>query len=228
MTTNGQSTKPRMLTPEELGMLVKVFREMRQWSQDQLGAISGLSVRTVQRVETGNPSGLDTRRALARAFELEDIDAFNKPYAIPTDEEIKAAKEKFEQENITLPAIPLTGKELAGLVETTTMDLSAPAFELTREADEKFAELIDYFREYRDCADLYSEHDKFGVYDDLQGRIDELRTLGVSLCYATRKLVVKGAPQAEPWPTTALYVVAFPVGKEPSEFATPRAVGVGW
>ena len=228
MTTTEQKTKPRLLTPEELGMLVKAFREMRKWSQDQLGEISGLSVRTIQRVETGKPSGLDTRRALARAFEFEDIDLFNKPYAIPTDEEMKVAQEKFERENITLPAIPLTGKELAGLVETTTMDLSTPAFELPREADEKFAELIDYFREYRDCADLYSEHDKFGVYDELQERIDGLRILGVSLCYATRKLVIKGSVEAEPWPTTALYVVAFPLGKEPSEFATPRKVGIGW
>lgn len=229
MSTTEQAQQPRQLTPEELAMLVKVFREMRQWSQEQLGEISGLSARTIQRVEERKPSSLDTRRALARAFEFEDIDAFNKPYVIPTEAEMKAAKEKFDQENITLPALPLTiGKELAGLVEMTSMDLSTPAFELTREADECFAALIDYFRDYRDCADMYSQSDKFAVYDDLQGHIDALQALGVSLRYATRTVVVKGAPDAKPWTTTVLYVVAFPLGKEPTEFATPRSMQVGW
>ena len=198
-------------------------------SQEQLGEISGLSARTVQRVEEGKPSSLDTRRALARAFEFEDIDAFNKPYVIPTEADLKAAKEKFDQENVTLPALPLTtGKELAGLVEMASMDLSTPAFDLTREADERFAELIDYFRDYRDCADMYSQTDKFAIYDELQVHIDALQGLGVSLRYATRKVAIKGAPDAKPWATTVLYVVAFPLGKEPTEFATPRSMPIGW
>lgn len=217
---------PRQLTPNELGMLVKFFREIRQWSQEQLGEISGLSSRTIQRVEEGKPSSIDTRRALARAFECEDIDTFNKPYVIPTDDELKAAKEKFDQENITLPALPLsTGKELAGLVELASMDLSTTAVELTREADECFAELIDYFRDYSDCADMYSQADKFSIYDELQCRIDALLVLGVSLRYATRKVAVKFNTDAKPWVTTVLYVIAFPFGKEPTEFATPRNPG---
>jgi transcriptional regulator with XRE-family HTH domain len=229
MTSTEKTNQPRHLTPEELGQLVKIFREMRQWSQEQLGEISGLSARTIQRVEEGRRSGLDTRRALARAFESEDIDAFNKPYVIPTEAELNAATEKFNQENITLPALSLTkGKELAGLVEMASMDLSTPGFDLAREADERFAELIDYFRDYRDCANSYSQRDKFAVYDELQGYIDALHALGVSLRYATRKVVIKGAPDLKPWPTTVLYVVAFPLGKEPTEFATPRSMPIGW
>ena len=187
-----------------------------------------LSSRTIQRVEEGKSSSVDTRRALARAFECEDIDAFNKPYVIPTDDELKAAKEKFDQENITLPALPLnTGKELAGMIELASMDLSTSAIELTREADERFAELIDYFRDYRDCADLYSQTDKFAIYDELQCHIDALLALGVSLRYATRKVAIKAAtPDAEPWVTTVLYVIAFPLGEEPTEFATPRSVPI--
>lgn len=229
MPTSEKAQQTRQLTPEELGLLVKIFREIRQWSQEQLGEISGLSARTIQRVEEGKPSSLDTRRAIARAFGFEDIDAFNKPYVIPTDEDLKAEKEKFEKENITLPALPLTtGKELAGLVELASMDLSTPAFELSREADECFAELIDYFREYRDCADTYSQRDKFMVYDELQKLIDALQKLGVSLRYATRKVAVKFESGTKPWGTTVLYVVAFPAGAEPNEFATPRSMPIGW
>ena len=227
-TTTAQ--QPRLLTPNELAMLMKLFREMRQWSQEQLGEISGLSARTIQRVEDGQASSLDTRRALARAFEIEDIDAFNKPYAFPTEDEMKATKEKFDKENITLSALPLTtGKELAAMVEMATMDLSVPAFELSREADERFAELIDYYRDYRDCAECYAQRDKFAIYDALQEHIDALKELHVSLRYATRKMVVKGnPPDTNPLPVTVLYVIAFPLGKEPDEFATPRNLPVGW
>lgn len=227
--TAEQATKPRVLTPTELGLCVRLFREMRQWSQEQLAEISGLNVRTVQRVEQGQAASLDTRRALARAFEFEDVDVLNKPFAIPTEEELKAQTEKFDREHVTLTALPLTtGKQLAKLTEVHMMDLSEPGFELSREADEVFAELVDYFREYRDCADMYTEATKFEVYDELQSRIDALNMLGVSLRYAERKMQVKWDmnSDAKPMPVSVLYVVAFRLGKEPDEFATPKTGGI--
>lgn len=226
MNATEHAQQTRLLTLTELAACIKLFRVMRQWSQEQLAAISGLNVRTVQRVEQGLSVNLDTRRALARAFEFEDIDALNKPFTIPSEEELKAAKEKFEREHVTLTAIPLaTGKQLAKLAETCTMDLSEPAFELTREADETFAALVDYFREYRDCADLYTETQKFEVYDEMQSHIDALKVLGVSLRYAERKMQVKSGPDpdSKPMPVNVLYVVGFPLGKEPEQFATPKS-----
>ncbi|AOS80112.1 XRE family transcriptional regulator [Hydrogenophaga sp. PBC] len=108
------------------------------------------------------------------------------------------------------------------------MDLSEPAFELTREADETFAMLVDYFRDYRDCADAYSETQKFEIYDEMQSHIDALKALGVSLRSATRKVQVKwGLEQdSKPMPASVLYVVAFPLGKEPEQFATPKSAGI--
>lgn len=224
---NSQQT--RLLTPAELAVCIKLFREMRQWSQEQLAEISGLNVRTIQRVEQGLSASLDTRRALAGAFEFEDIDALNKPFTIPSEEELKVAKEKFDREHVTLTAIPLTtGKQLAKLVETCTMDLSETAFELAREADETFAALVDYFRDYRDCADMYSEMQKFEVYDEMQSYIDALKMLGVSLRYAERKMQVKWGSETDskPMPVNVLYVVCFPLGKEPEQFATPKSGGI--
>ena len=219
----------RLLTPAELAICIKLFREMRSWSQEQLAAISGLNVRTIQRIEQGQPASLDTRRALARAFEFEDIDTFDKPFSIPNDEEFKAEKEKFDRENVTLRATPLTtGKQLARLAETCTMDLSEPAFDLPREADEMFAALVDYFREYRDCADLYSETQKFDIYDEMQSYIESLKAQGISLRYAVRKVQVKWGLEhdSKPMPATVLYLVGFPLGKEPEQFATPKSGGL--
>lgn len=88
--------------------------------------------------------------------------------------------------------------------------------------------LVDYLRDFRDCADAFSETQKFDVYDELQCHIDALKTLGVSLRYAERKMQVKfGADEnSKPMPINVLYVVAFPLGKEPEQFATPRSGGL--
>ncbi|CAB3799618.1 hypothetical protein LMG28688_04962 [Paraburkholderia caffeinitolerans] len=188
-------------------------------------------MRTIQRIERGETSGFDSRRAIARAFEFEDIDALNKPFSIPTPEELQATKEKFEREHITLKALPLeTGRQLVRLAEMHSMDLSTPGFDLPREVDEEFATLIDFMREFRDVSDCYSETQKFEVYDELQQHIDALKASGVSLRYAERKLRLRfngESADGKPFDTSVLYVVAFPAGKEPDEFATPRSVGLG-
>jgi transcriptional regulator with XRE-family HTH domain len=91
MTEQMADAKP--LSGQELAGIIRASREMRQWSQDTLAAISKLNIRTVQRVESGEPSNADTRRALALAFELEDIDVFNKPFSMPDPEQIQAEME---------------------------------------------------------------------------------------------------------------------------------------
>lgn len=96
-----------MLSTEELATFIKFFRELWHCSQEQLGEISGLSVRPIQRIETGEASSPESGRALARAFEFEDIDALNKSFLIPSPKELAAEKEKFDREHVTLTALPL-------------------------------------------------------------------------------------------------------------------------
>lgn len=52
-------------------MIVKKLREKHNWSQEQLAALSGLSLRTIQRVEAGNRASLETLKSLASVFEVE-------------------------------------------------------------------------------------------------------------------------------------------------------------
>ncbi|MDO4698222.1 MAG: 2TM domain-containing protein [Pasteurellaceae bacterium] len=52
-------------------MLIQKLRLQRGWSQEQLAEISGLSVRTIQRLEKGQTGSLETLRALAAVFEIE-------------------------------------------------------------------------------------------------------------------------------------------------------------
>lgn len=52
---------------------IQQLRKHKCWSQDELGAASNLSIRTIQRVEkTGNAS-LETVKALASVFEVEPL-----------------------------------------------------------------------------------------------------------------------------------------------------------
>lgn len=106
------------------------------------------------------------------------------------------------------------------------MDLSEPAFELPREAAAEFAALVDYYREYRDCHDLYSETDKLDIFDELQQHIDALRELGVSLSHGQRTVAIQMG-SGVPMDATVLYVVAFRLGHEPGQIATPKAARIG-
>ncbi|MFA6020297.1 MAG: 2TM domain-containing protein [Rhodospirillales bacterium] len=53
---------------------LKQLRLDRGWSQEQLAGISGVSVRTIQRLEQGAPAGLESAKALAAAFGLTPAD----------------------------------------------------------------------------------------------------------------------------------------------------------
>jgi DNA-binding XRE family transcriptional regulator len=50
--------------------LIKSERLKRAWSQEQLAQVSGLGIRTVQRIETGGNASLETVKALAAVLEL--------------------------------------------------------------------------------------------------------------------------------------------------------------
>ena len=52
-------------------MLVQKLRLQRGWSQEQLAELSGLSVRTIQRMERGLPASNETLKSLASVFEIE-------------------------------------------------------------------------------------------------------------------------------------------------------------
>lgn len=51
-------------------MIVRKLRLQRGWSQQQLSQMSGLSVRTIQRIEQGQTAGLESLKSLAAVFEI--------------------------------------------------------------------------------------------------------------------------------------------------------------
>src|SRR5262245_34297202 len=98
----------RPLTTAELAAMIVDQRQRRGWTQATLAEISSLTERTVQRVEGGEPSSTDTRRALARAFKFSDIDIFNKPWPIPNAQRLKAENERIERETVAVSIVRFT------------------------------------------------------------------------------------------------------------------------
>ena len=52
-------------------MLVQKLRLQRGWSQQQLAELSGLNVRTIQRIEKGQEPSVESLKSLAAVFNVE-------------------------------------------------------------------------------------------------------------------------------------------------------------
>tara|TARA_B100000809_G_scaffold265803_1_gene325806 strand:+ start:6058 stop:6516 length:459 start_codon:yes stop_codon:yes gene_type:complete len=57
---------------------IKKMRLERHWSQDQLAEMSGLNIRTIQRIENGENAGLESLKSLASVFEINITDSDKK------------------------------------------------------------------------------------------------------------------------------------------------------
>lgn len=55
-------------------MIVRKLRLQRGWSQEHLSQVSGLSVRTIQRIERGQTAGLESLKSLAAVFDVNITD----------------------------------------------------------------------------------------------------------------------------------------------------------
>lgn len=59
--------------------LIKKLREAKAWSQDHLAQVSGLSLRTIQRVEADGTASAETKMAIASAFDIAAEELTPKP-----------------------------------------------------------------------------------------------------------------------------------------------------
>jgi transcriptional regulator with XRE-family HTH domain len=79
-------------------MSIQKMRLKRGWSQQLLADVSGLSLRTVQRIESGGPPSLETLKSLASVFETSVEDLQGTPEmttTAPVDSASEAAALKY-------------------------------------------------------------------------------------------------------------------------------------
>ncbi len=69
--------------------LILVLRKQRSWSQDELAVAAGLNLRTVQRIERSGSASLQSRKALAAAFNIDVSDLDSPEEAMTTQYEYR-------------------------------------------------------------------------------------------------------------------------------------------
>ena len=217
---------------EKIGRLVKTLRTAYGWTQETLADLSGLQTRTIQRVERGEPTSPDTRRALGRAFAFEDINFFNTLKGIPSDEEIRSQQEAFDRENLLLDARTVDGRQLLTLMQDSPHFLAigaTSAAELPRAAQDAFAVIVDFVRDCIDILDMAPRMEVLGYGDTLDESIAELKNAGFCLCAAFRdtKLTNKSWSDQTPLPCRITYLLAEPKDHPPAKVAVTRKIWGG-
>lgn len=81
-------------------MSVRKHRLEKGWSQEQLAQISGLSVRTVQRIEQGQKAGLESLKCLAAAFDTNISELIHEEEMIEAKVQRKRLFDREEEEAI--------------------------------------------------------------------------------------------------------------------------------
>jgi transcriptional regulator with XRE-family HTH domain len=221
--------KPPM-TPAEVGFLVKVYRDAMGWSQETLAELSGLTVRTIQRVEAEQPSGLDTRRAIARGFQIPDLNVFNKPNPFPTQQELDQQKAEFDRKYLVLDSKVVHGRTITAMLgDKQGHGAIGPGstVELPHAAQDVFAGILDYLRDCMDVADEASRREILGYGDEVDMMIAELRATGFCVCMAVRQTSITGKSWKDqtPMDLDVAYLVAAPIDSPPAKIVVPRKLG---
>jgi len=220
--------EPRVPSPADLAEVVKMMREKNGWSQATLAEIARVTERTIQRVESGEPSSLDTRRALARAFGHEDLDVFEKPWPFPNVEKFKAYAAELDKTTVVVPLVRARdGRTLRTMVEGAESSAAEELGELSSGAREAFAEMVDYLRDYNDVRDEYSMAQRLDVDRDMDVLLKRISDEGAAVGAGVRRarLRVKSAsPDREPMDWTNVYFVLASGDALPASIRVPKAV----
>jgi transcriptional regulator with XRE-family HTH domain len=211
------------LTPELLGIWIGSSRKALEMSQEALAEISGLTARTIQRVEKGEPVNRQSRRSLARALGFEDYDAFDNPERIAAflemmktlakwkaDEEAQALK-KQHPDHLSLDAeLVEDGRRLTSFSEALCGLGMHIADNLSAEEQDASLGLADYLRDYGDISNSFTNFGERKAYQtEIAEIIEDLKTRGISVYTAIRrtKLMNDSWKDKTPLPWTIGYLV---------------------
>jgi len=213
----------RVPTASDLAFLVKVLRQASEWTQETLAELSGLTVRTIQRVEKGESANAHTRLALARGFGYEDLDVFNKPWPILNPDKLKAHAEELERTTVVLP-LTLVEKATTArqAVEGAESSASEVIGDVSDQAREAFAYLVDNLRDYNDIRECYGEREKLEFDQTLQEFVDTIAEQKAAVGVGIRKVRVRFSPDKDALPWTNIYFILGPSETMPAQIRIPK------
>ncbi len=232
-------TKPiTLLEPKLLGFWVRCIRQAQHMSQDALAAVSGVDIRTIQRMEAGNIVNVTTRRCIARGLGYENPDAFDDPeFGLEVHgllEGMHAIQQKaFERQNpdrVRVKAERVLNGEALGRFADAANAVSLNADDgISQEAKEVAAALFDYVRDLIDVRDDASFSDKLGFNEYLGTMLRELEGFGTVTYSAFRSVKMTGENWTDKTPLqlTIGYLTVVPAREVLEEMFVPRRVRLG-
>jgi transcriptional regulator with XRE-family HTH domain len=227
----GKTSTTQLLDPKLLGFWVKCIRKDSSWSQEAVAASANLTVRTIQRVEAGEPSDITTRRALARGLGYDNVNIFDDPaFAITVTrflQDLKGtseeAMEKQFPDHQKLPVARVkSGTDLGRLGQISQGMLPNIHDDVAIEARERIAELLDYLQDVQDVADVSSYSQKLGYENEMGIILAAIEELGV-LAYSGTHAMQSGVGE-KAFPITIGYITFMPADREVTEIMVPRRV----
>jgi transcriptional regulator with XRE-family HTH domain len=97
----------------------KELRTRRAWSQEQLAAVAGINVRTIQRIERGDGASFETLKALANAFDVDVSELLAAP--LPPEKVGDKQNDAAPGQKVEFLGRVRAGRELFGIVAGTHM-----------------------------------------------------------------------------------------------------------
>ena len=218
----------RLINPAELALFVKTTREGNRWTQATLAELSGLTERTIQRVENGEPSSLDTRRALAKALGLKDLDSFERPLSLPNVEKLKAYTAELEKTTVLVPITKIdSGRVLRTMIEGTESYAVEEIGDHSQAARESFMAIVDYLSDYNDLQECYSPTQRLEVDRDIDALLktisEQNAVVGAGLRHS-RLRSASDAPGLEPMDWTNIYFILCGKDALPPNIRVPKKV----
>jgi transcriptional regulator with XRE-family HTH domain len=189
-------TATPLVSPTDLGFWMRMVREASDLSQDALSEISGVTSRTIQRVEAGKRSSLATRRCLARGLGYDNYDIFDDPRFAKTvtsfreslrAERIMAAEAQYP-DHVRINAAPIDrGTTLVERLGSTDAWVFHCEEGVAPEGQLAAAALFDELRDYGDVWDELTFTNRTAIASEFDAMLCRLAALGLRAFGADRK-----------------------------------------
>jgi transcriptional regulator with XRE-family HTH domain len=225
------------LDPKLLGFWVRCIRDSKHISQESLAVDSDVTVRTIQRFESGKPVSITSRRCIARGLGYDNVDIFDDPTFAASVHELfdhinaqkQSAKAQEHPDHIRIKAAKiLNGEALGHFAEASNAILLHADDALSEEVKDSAAALFDYVRDLMDLGEVPFSN-KRAYHQELETMLRSLEDQGTLIYSAFRdvKLTSESWPDKTPLPMTVGYLTVVPANKQFDEMYVPRRAKFG-
>jgi transcriptional regulator with XRE-family HTH domain len=202
MIANLSSGMSDSYTNAALAGLVRSEREKRNWTQEHLAEIAGVSTRTIQRIEISGAHSAETLRSVAAAFDVDCQDLLDR--AKKTGTAKRASEDPYLVVHLGRCR---NGKDLFDRMGCHGHHTDYPA-DLNREQAEAVGALLDYFKDFGEIKNDLPISDQIRAQQEMTTLINQIDEMGLAVFIGTYRQKVRvgnGSPFS--WDIAVLTVI---------------------